>query len=427
MKKFIFVPVVNRFDLLEKAVKSIKIDLYDEYIIFNNSEQNIPDSVYEGTQFRIWNPERRMTFTETQNIMRQYAIDNSFDFYSFMHNDGEVHDDTDIELVKYTEGLTDNWGVVFTNYDVLCTFNTKAFEDIGPWGDENWPPQQNGYLLDNDYYRRVRSKGYIIKELTDREITYVPMERVGGVTHVGSATLKEQKEQNTWDSQVKSVYDHYVKKWGGEPGQEKYIHPYDIDPDKGIEFPNWFDGIKASTNFENILSGYKGKDNLMFLEIGSFTGDSAVYMLENILTAESSKLFCIDTWAGSLEHAGELKEKFTMGEVEKRFDERVEPFKNKVHKYKTTSQDWLINNRLNQFDFIYIDGDHTANTVISDAVLAWDLLKVNGIMAFDDYEWTHPDGDAFAPKVAIDGFLNVFNPYLEVINRGWQIWIRRTK
>lgn len=427
MKKFIFIPVVNRFDLLEKAVKSVKLNNYNEYIIFNNSEQEIPESIYSGTQFRVWNPERRMTFTETHNIMRQYAIDNKFDFYSFMHNDGEIHDDTDIELVKYAESLTENWGVIFTNYDVLCAFNTKAFEDIGPWGDEHWPQQENGYLLDNDYYRRVRSRGYIIKEITDREITYVPMERVSGVSHVGSATLREEKEQKIWDTQVKAVYEHYFKKWGGEPGQEKYLHPYDIDPNKKIEFPNWFDGIKASTNFENILSEYKGKDNLSFLEIGSFTGDSAVYMLENILTSPSSKLFCIDTWAGSLEHAGELKEKFIMGDVEKRFDERIEPFKDKVYKFKTTSQEWLLNNRSNTFDFIYIDGDHTASTIISDAILSWDLLKVNGILAFDDYEWTHPDGDQFAPKLAIDGFLNVFNPYIEIINRGWQIWIRRIK
>lgn len=96
-------------------------------------------------------------------------------------------------------------------------------------------------------------------------------------------------------------------------------------------------------------------------------------------------------------------------------------------KIKAYSDQFLISAETNHYDFIYIDGDHTASTVISDAVLAWELLKVNGIMAFDDYEWTHPDGDTFAPKVAIDGFLNIFNPYLEVINRGWQIWIRRIK
>lgn len=227
MKKFIFIPVVNRLDLLEKAVRSVKPNIYDEYIIFNNTEDILPEKVYSGTQFKVWNPERRMTFIETQNIMRQYAIDNSFDFYSFMHNDGEIHDDTDIELVNYAESIFENWGVIFTNYDVFCAFNTKAFEKIGVWGDENWPPQQNGYLLDNDYYRRVRSSGYIIKELTDREVTYVPHDKVGGVSHFGSATLKNEKEQSLWDSQVKNVYEHYFKKWGGEPGQEKYIYPYD--------------------------------------------------------------------------------------------------------------------------------------------------------------------------------------------------------
>jgi predicted O-methyltransferase YrrM len=423
MKKFIFIPVVNRFDLLEKSVKSVKLDLYDEYIIFNNSEQEIPNSVYENTQFRIWNPERRMTFTETQNAMRQYAIDNNFDFYSFMHNDGEIHDDTDIELVKYAESNTENWGVIFTNYDVLCAFNTKACEAIGPWGDDEWPTQQNGYLLDNDYYRRVRSFGYVIKELTDREITYVPMDRVGGVSHVGSATLREPQEQSTWDSQVRSIYDHYHKKWGGEPGQEKYIHPYNAEN----KFPNWFEGIKASENFNNFLAEYVSKDNISFLEIGSFTGDSAIHMLENILTSESSSLVCVDTWSGSLEHAGELKEQFTMGEVEKEFDRKISKFINKVDKHKSKSFDWLLSNQNKEFDFIYIDGDHNANTVISDAILSWNILKVNGIMAFDDYEWTHPDGDQFAPKHAIDAFLNTHGPYLDVLHRGWQIWIRKIK
>ena len=33
MKKFIFIPVVNNFDLLEKAVRSVKLNLFDEYII----------------------------------------------------------------------------------------------------------------------------------------------------------------------------------------------------------------------------------------------------------------------------------------------------------------------------------------------------------------------------------------------------------
>jgi len=425
MKKFIFIPVVNRFDLLEKAVKSIKANLYDEYIIFNNSESEISLDVYSGTEFKIWNPERRMTFMETQNIMRQYAIDNNYDFYSFMHNDGEVHDDTDIELVNYAENCKDNWAVIFTNYDVLCAFKTSAVEEIGVWGDCNWPEQQNGYLLDNDYYRRITSFGYELKELTDRKITYVPMERVGGVSHVGSATLKEPKEQALWDIQVRSIYDHYVEKWGGHPGEEKYIHAYNQYAGYVKDFPNWFNIVRQ--NFDKHLAEYVNKDNLEFLEIGSFTGDSAYYILKNILVKENNKLTCIDTWEGSVEHVEDLKNDFKVGNIEKEFDKKIKPFKSKVIKEKITSTQFLINNRQKKYDFIYIDGDHFAKTIISDAIFSWDLLKENGILAFDDYAWAHPEGDIYSPKIAIDAFLSIYGPYVEVIEVGWQMWVRKKK
>jgi hypothetical protein len=33
------------------------------------------------------------------------------------------------------------------------------------------------------------------------------------------------------------------------------------------------------------------------------------------------------------------------------------------------------------------DGSHRARDVLEDAVLSWPLLKVGGIMLFDDYLW----------------------------------------
>ena len=165
MKKFIFIPVVNNFDLLEKAVRSVKPYLYNEYIIFNNSEQEIPHIIYAETPFKILTPESRKSFMETQNIMRQYAIDNGFDYYSFMHNDGQIVDDTDVRLVNYVENINEKWGIVFTYYDVLCAFNTEAVKNIGLWGDENWPEQSSGYFLDCDYYRRLEQAGYLQKNL----------------------------------------------------------------------------------------------------------------------------------------------------------------------------------------------------------------------------------------------------------------------
>ena len=217
-KKFIFIPVVNNFHLLEKAVKSVKQNLFNEYIIFNNSSTDIPENIYNSTQFKIYQPDTRKTFMQTQNIMRKYAIDNNFDYYCFMHNDGEIIDDTDIRLIKKADEIINtNWGIIFTHYDVLCVFKTKMTINIGEWGDNEWlKEQQSGYYLDCDYYRRIKLLKYNIIELGGK-----------GVLHnEQSNTIKEKKELDFWQKQSLIVKNHYIKKWGGTPGNEIFTKPF---------------------------------------------------------------------------------------------------------------------------------------------------------------------------------------------------------
>ncbi len=64
-------------------------------------------------------------------------------------------------------------------------------------------------------------------------------------------------------------------------------------------------------------------------------------------------------------------------------------------------------------------------SVTLDANLSWDLLQPGGIMAFDDYEWDHPDGTDKNPKPAIDAWLNEHKDEFELIRKGWQVWIRK--
>ena len=76
------------------------------------------------------------------------------------------------------------------------------------------------------------------------------------------------------------------------------------------------------------------------------------------------------------------------------------------------------------YDFIYIDGDHRNSTVLTDAVLSFNHLKSNGIIAFDDYLWERPkaiDG----PKLAIDSFLECFKDKIEILEKDYQVWIRK--
>jgi hypothetical protein len=56
-----------------------------------------------------------------------------------------------------------------------------------------------------------------------------------------------------------------------------------------------------------------------------------------------------------------------------------------------------------EYDFIYIDGDHSPAGVLTDAVMAWGLLRKGGVMLFDDYEY-----DREPTKIGIDAFLRFF-------------------
>ena len=192
---------------------------------------------------------------------------------------------------------------------------------------------------------------------------------------------------------------------------------------KADEFPKWFFDNNTNVDFETKLQEFKGKKNLKFLQIGVFTGNCSAWLLENILTDATSTLVDIDPWCGNLPH----ESIYDWEDVEASYTEQVKSHGKKVQSIKAFSGDWLKEHREGGFDFIYIDGDHLPESVTLDAYLSWDLLKVGGIMAFDDYEWDHPDGTDKNPKPAIDAWLAKHKEEIEIISKGWQVWIRKTK
>ncbi len=76
-------------------------------------------------------------------------------------------------------------------------------------------------------------------------------------------------------------------------------------------------------------------------------------------------------------------------------DDVFATYKKKIaHKHNITivqrsTTNFLVDEWANksQYDFIYIDADHTTVGVLLDAELSWPLLKSGGIMAFDDLTW----------------------------------------
>lgn len=174
--------------------------------------------------------------------------------------------------------------------------------------------------------------------------------------------------------------------------------------------------------WSQILTHFKDLP-VTFLEIGSYEGRSATWLLDNILTHPDSRLYCCDPFSGSSEHSGSN----TIDTIYDRFSKNIEKHKDKViickgYSYNVLKSPELIN--LN-FDFIYIDGDHYPNTVLEDAVLAFRLLKYGGIIIFDDYEWNNGFSKDHSPKKGIDAFVDGYENLIEVIHKGYQVSIRK--
>ena len=168
------------------------------------------------------------------------------------------------------------------------------------------------------------------------------------------------------------------------------------------------------------------------MEIGSFEGRSAVWIIEHIMQS-GDQLLCVDTWEGGEEHAH-----IDMQAVEKRFDANIQRAKRRhggadVQKFKERST-WALAHQLRWvkdpdqlFDFIYIDGSHRAPDVLADAVMAWKLLRLGGIMIFDDYLWGDPRKPLSRPKAAIDAFMNIYGGEINVMNIGIQMIIKKVE
>jgi len=129
-------------------------------------------------------------------------------------------------------------------------------------------------------------------------------------------------------------------------------------------------------------------DPKTILEIGSYEGASATYLVEKLSQQHPLELHCIDTWEGSAEHIEGTHSdtaNIDMKKVEARFSENInialKSRKNVVNLIIHKGESYIQLSRLiekgftNYFDFCYVDGSHQACDVLTDAVLTFKLTK----------------------------------------------------
>jgi len=187
---------------------------------------------------------------------------------------------------------------------------------------------------------------------------------------------------------------------------------------KGYHFTSdWFSG--NIPNWKNYLSRFVNVPEINALEIGSWEGRSACWLIDNVLTHESARLTCIDTWQGSTEHTN--FDKFLLLFLQERFDVNISltGHPEKVVKKVGFSYDVMRLLPMRSYDFIYVDGSHEAEPVLEDAILAWGLVKVGGLIVFDDY------GGGAEVKMGLDPFLSVFARKINILHVGYQVFIEK--
>lgn len=165
------------------------------------------------------------------------------------------------------------------------------------------------------------------------------------------------------------------------------------------------------------------------LEVGCYEGRATTFLIDECAKFGPMSVTAVDTWAGSVDLAPDR-----MVGVEERFDRNVALARQssgnlvRLEKIKKPSDVALSELRVRgaRFDLIYIDASHVACDVLTDAVLAWGLLNVSGMLIFDDYDWhIEPAGrqdPLNMPKPAIDAFALMFMRKIQGARVGGQFY-----
>jgi tetratricopeptide (TPR) repeat protein len=177
---------------------------------------------------------------------------------------------------------------------------------------------------------------------------------------------------------------------------------------RGYQFTqDWF--THNIVVWQYYLQDLANKPGINVVEIGSFQGMSTCWLLDHILTQPTARITCID-W-----------------HFQKQYHPNIEKTEAayKVTKFQGKSQEILPTLAADAYDLAYIDGCHKATSVLEDTLLSWKLVKLGGLIIFDDYEWFEPETNVQVTKIGIDTFLSVFENQIEVLHKSYQLIVKK--
>jgi len=126
-------------------------------------------------------------------------------------------------------------------------------------------------------------------------------------------------------------------------------------------------------------------DNAIFVEVGTWKGRSASYMVVEIINNKKNiKFYCVDTWQGSVEHTNfqEIKDG-TLFDV---FISNMKEVEGKYIPMRMTSEEASRQFKDESIDFIFIDASHEYGDVKNDIKCWLPKVKKGGVIAGHDYD-----------------------------------------
>lgn len=188
----------------------------------------------------------------------------------------------------------------------------------------------------------------------------------------------------------------------------------------------------GSTDYWSIaLAEFVGRP-VQALEVGAYEGKSTAWLLQHILTHPQASITVVDTWLGSDEH-----DPLQSSCLLETFLHNTQAYRGRGKVQALQGDSKVVLRRLpveHTYHIIYIDGEHTARGVFNDAMLAFPLLHVGGILIFDDFLWdappvlqggrrsTHWD----SPLAGVVAFANLHGACLRVELLYYQVVFRKT-
>jgi len=218
----VVVPVLNAFPEFAKCIASVKSELaWWQPYVGKQWEENLAIAA-------VWNRKSRAAFLDGCDYVLILNDDAYVEPWAVDRMIEELQQNPSLHLVSGES--THMPGEVIqaeplkrANLNFSCFMITpELFNWVGLF-DENFYP---AYFEDNDFHYRMQLLGMPAYGL-----------KAAQFFHQGSVTTNNRKEEigHTIYSQFEDNRTYYVEKWGGNPGEEVFSHPFN-EPAYGPEY-----------------------------------------------------------------------------------------------------------------------------------------------------------------------------------------------